>query len=157
VVVLAQSKRSWFSLEFEAACLEAKRKIEGESLRYTIEDKMRYIQSQVCSVPRFAKESGEHTFPSWETIVKWEKENPDLPTQVRERGFLGGFRAQQFTGLARVSEERIPVHSTGYSPQSQPYVSGNDILSQFCGAMSQVLVVGMVTWFAGQCVKAAKS
>lgn len=159
MVVLAQSKEAWYSMEFQAACLEAKYKIESQGLRYTVEDKMRYIEKEVCSVPRFDKEcrvlkskSGEERgFPSWETIVKWEKENPNLPEGVRKRGFLKEFRAQQFTSL-----DRVPV-APAYFPQPQSYVSGNDVVRQVSGIMCQVLILAMVAWCARQCAEVAMS
>lgn len=154
MVISAQSKRSWFTSEFDAACLEAKHKIENQDIRYTVGDKVRYIEKEVCSVPRFAEECKKHTFPSWETIVKWDTENPNLPKQVRERGFLEGFRAQQFTTSDRVSGgEKVPVYSSVYS-QLQPYVSSNDVIGQVCRAACQILTVGFVALCVGQCSEA---
>jgi len=99
MVILPQSKGPWFSLEFQAACIEAKQKIEEEGQPYTVGDKMRYIQNYIFSAPRLAKEcpgdgrdSKDKEFPTWETICKWERENLDLPKKVREKGFLDGLR-----------------------------------------------------------------
>jgi len=97
MVILPQSVGPWFSLEFQAVCVEAKQKIEAEGLPYTVADKMRYIQGCIFRVPRLAKgcpadekhKKGIKEFPTWETICKWERTNRDLPARVRERGFLG--------------------------------------------------------------------
>jgi hypothetical protein len=129
MVVLAQSEGPWFSLEFQAACIEAKQKIEGERQRYTVEDKMRYIQNYVFSVPRLVKEcpgAGKDNkgkeFPTWETICKWEIKNPDLPERVRERGFLDGIRpleAGSTGNRTTVPGNEVPVR--GWTSSSRAY------------------------------------
>lgn len=192
MVMLAQSEGPWFSLEFQAACIEAKQKMEGERQRYTVEDKMRYIQNYVSSVPRLAREypgAGKDNkgkeFPTWETICKWERKNPDLPEKVRERGFLDGIRpleAGSTGNRTAVPGNEIPV--CGWTSSSPPYahpaysqeVMGvmtwltaprhplkpepfvlNNAIEQLIGVMCQAMFVAMAGWFASQCVKIAMS
>jgi hypothetical protein len=100
-----QSKGSWFSREFQAACVESYRAVvEG---RYTRLDAQRHVEN----VARFAAESSERGFPSWEQIRKWVKEFPNLPEEVRKKDFLGDFKPLQpeMQGIINL----VPLKNTG--------------------------------------------
>ena len=88
-VYYPQSKGTWFSREFQAACIESYRAVmEG---RYTWLDAQRHVEN----VPRFAAESADRGFPSWEQIRKWAREYPNLPEEVRGKDFLSDFKPLQ--------------------------------------------------------------
>jgi len=94
-VYYPKSKGTWWSREFQAACIESYRAVmEG---RYTRLDVQRHVEN----VPRFAEESMDRGFPSWEQIRKWAREYPNLPEEVRGKDFLSDFKPLQLgTGRA---------------------------------------------------------
>jgi len=95
-------------------------------------------------------------FPSPpEYFKQWCDSHPKEAAELREFMTFGavsptrrsfGIGAQEYLG------EQHGVAVPAYSLQPQSYAPGG-LIGQFCGAMCQVLAVGMVIWFAGQCVK----
>jgi len=95
-----------------------------------------------------------------EYFRQWCDSHPGEATELKERMTFGmidptrrssGVRAQQYLG----GQHRVAAPAYFIQPRS--YAPGANLVSQFCGAMCQVLAVGIVAWFAGQCVKIAKS
>ena len=82
---------------------------------------------------------------------QWQSCHPEEVKELRKLlGMPNGLKAQEYLGeQLRV----VPV----YSAQPQFYASGNNVVSQTCAAMYQVLILAMVGWFAGQCAEIATS
>jgi hypothetical protein len=92
------SKGPWWSREFQAACIESYRAVEEQ--RYSWIDLQRHVQN----VPRFAEESEHKAFPSEVQIRAWAKKYPNLPEEVRDKGFLAGLKP-----LEAVTNKQLPT------------------------------------------------
>jgi len=114
-VFYPQSKGTWWSREFQAACIESYRAVtEG---RYTWAD----VQQHVENVPRFEAESAKRGFPSWEQIRKWAKDYPNLPEEVRGKDFLNDFKPLQLETKMPVSSSSSKADALVSIPQNAVY------------------------------------
>jgi len=114
-VFYPQSKGTWWSREFQAACIESYRAVtEG---RYTWAD----VQQHVENVPRFEAESAKRGFPSWEQIRKWARDYPNLPEEVRGKDFLNDFKPLQFETKMPVSSSSSKADALVSIPQTAIY------------------------------------
>ena len=74
------------------------------------DNKLTGLDVQKALGREFPEEMEKHGLPSEQQVRNWAKDSPNLPEEMREKGFLGGFEAL---------EDRQP-HAGGYGRTQMP-------------------------------------
>jgi len=108
------SHGSWWSAEFQARAIEGRRAVARS------ENKLTWLDVQKALQREFPEEVEKHGFPSEQQVRNWAKDSPNLPEEMRKRGFLGGFEALEYKPVAsRFERVQVPVFSPAPSNMTQ--------------------------------------
>lgn len=84
----AQSHGKWWSAEFRARAIEGRRAVREGRLTWTDVHK--------ALMREFPEEVEKCNLPSEQRVREWERDTPNLPEQMRKKGFLGGFEPLEY-------------------------------------------------------------
>jgi len=140
-MLYALSRGSWWSAEFQARAIEGRRAVARS------ENKLTWLDVQTALIREFPEEVEKHGLPSEQQVRNWAKESPNLPEEMRKKGFLGGFEALEYKPVASRSERvQVPVflpapsNMTPTVPTPQDWVVAFEALT---GWLVFCMVLGM--------------
>lgn len=85
-----QSHGPWWSAEFQARAIEGRRAVARS------DNKLTWLDVQKALGREFPEEVEKHGLPSEQQVRNWAKDSPNLPEEMRKKGFLGGFEALEY-------------------------------------------------------------
>jgi len=115
-MIYPQSKGPWYGDAVRARYIEGRRAVRRQ------ENKLRWDTVHSVVIREFPEDEGlmKHGPPSDRQIRKWERQSPNFPEEMRERGFLKGLEPLEYNRPVDSGFERVQVPMFPPAPSTIP-------------------------------------